>query len=201
MQVSEQPGQPSGDAERRFLLEGVPWEAYVSLRDGLDDSGIRMTYLEGRLELVGPSEIHEEEKKLIARLLEAWADEHDVDLRGFGSATYRREGERRGLEPDECYVVGPKEPDAVPQLAIEVVVGSPLIDKLEVYAGLGIPEVWVWQSSSRSMSVHLLVGGTYRHAERSALLPGLNLALLASFVRAGESHTALVKAYRTALTA
>ncbi|HKE16019.1 MAG TPA: Uma2 family endonuclease, partial [Kofleriaceae bacterium] len=121
MLPAEQVEPRGGEAERRFVLEDVPWWAYVALRDALEDSGTRMTYLEGRLELMSPSDTHEEEKKLVARLLEAWGDELGVDLRGFGSTTFRREAERRGLEPDECYTVGPRAKDAVPHIAIEIV--------------------------------------------------------------------------------
>ncbi len=199
MMEAEPLGQTGVQAERRFLLEDVPWWAYVALRDALEDTGTRMTYVEGRLELMSPSETHEEEKKLVARLFEAWADENDIDLRGFGSTTYRREAKRRGLEPDECYTVGPKLEDAVPQIAIEVMVSSPLLDKLDVYAGLGVPEVWVWHSAKRHMVVHRLAGGRYTQHDRSAIVAGLDLALLASFVRPGESHTALVKKYRASL--
>src|SRR5215213_6368638 len=92
----------SPDAERRFLLSAVPWSTYVTLRDALAESRTRMTYLAGDLELMSPSLLHEEESKLIARLLEAWAEEHDVDLRGFKSATFRSEANARGAEPDEC---------------------------------------------------------------------------------------------------
>ncbi|MEK7863430.1 MAG: Uma2 family endonuclease [Chloroflexota bacterium] len=204
MRAQEQLAHPQVDAEQRFLLEGVPWWTYVALRDALEDAGTRMTYVEGTLELMSPSETHEEEKKLIARLIEAWADEKNVDLRGFGSTTYRREAEKRGLEPDECYVLGPKDADAVPQIAIEVVVASPLVDKLDVYARLGVPEVWIWHSATRSLVVHRLLvtdspGVRYDSHDRSAILADMDLALLASFVRAGESHTALAKAYRAAL--
>jgi Uma2 family endonuclease len=187
------------EGERRFLLEDVPWWTYVALRDALEDSGTRMTYLEGSLELMGPSETHEEEKTLIARLVETWAVENDVDLRGFGSTTYRREIERRGLEPDECYSVGPKPADASPQIAIEVIVSNPLLDKLDVYAGLGIQEVWVRHSAKRRLVVHRLAGDRYSQHDRSAVLPDLDLDLVASFVRPGESQTALLKAYRSSL--
>jgi hypothetical protein len=66
--------------ERRFVLEGVPWWTYVALRDALDGegAGVRMTYLEGTLEVRSPSTLHEDAKKLIARLLEVWATELDV---------------------------------------------------------------------------------------------------------------------------
>lgn len=187
------------DAERRFLLADVPWATYVSLRDALDTARVHMTYLAGSLELMSPSELHEEESKLIARLLEAWAEEHDIDLRGFKSATFRSEANVRGAEPDECYTIGPKPKDAPPQIAIEVVVSSPLLDKLDVYAGLGVAEVWIWHSPSRNFAVHRLAGDRYEALAASHVLRALDLGLLASFVRSGENHTALVKTYRAAL--
>lgn len=190
--------QPA-DAERRFLLSDVPWQTYVFLRDALDTARVHMTYLAGSLELMSPSKLHEEEAKLIARLLEAWAEEKDLDLRGFKSTTFRSEAKARGAEPDECYTIGPMAEDAPPQIAIEVVVASPLLDKLAVYAGLGVPEVWVWHSTSRNFAVQVLAGDRYQAVPSSRVLPALDLALLASFVRSGENQTALVKSYRAAL--
>lgn len=136
-----------------------------------------MTYLAGLLDLETPSERHEEESKLIARLLEAWSEENDVDLRGFKSATFRSEAQARGAEPDECYPISPKLEDAPPQIAIEVIVSSPLVDKLAVYAGLGVPEVWVWHSTSHHLAIHRLVGQRYEAVSTSPRLPGLDLAL------------------------
>ena len=188
-----------GRGERRFLLHDVPWWTYVALRDALDDTGVRMTYLEGALELMSPSDLHEEAKSILGRLLEIWAEALDVDLRAFGSTTFRREAKQRGLEPDECYTLGPKAKDGVPHVAIEVVVENPLLDKLAVYAGLGVREVWLWAENERTIRVHALVGETYESRERSALLPTLDLELLARFVRPGESHTALARAYRAAI--
>jgi len=188
----------NAEADRRFLLTDVPWWTYVALRDVLD-ARIRMTYLEGTLELMRPSELHEEEGKLIARLLEAWADEFNVDLRGFKSATFRKEAGKRGTEPDECYTLGPGPKDAPPQLAIEVILSNPLVDKLEVYAGLEVAEVWLWRTATRTFVVHRLAAARYTVVDRSQLLPALDLVLLAPFVRPGESHTALVNAFRASL--
>ncbi len=191
--------EPEEGAESRFVLHGVPWATYTTLRDSLDDTNVRMTYLRGTLEFMSSSQLHEESTKLIARLLETWADELDVDLRGFRSTTFRHEAKERGLEPDECYSLGPKEEDAAPHLAIEVVVGSPLVDKLDVYAGLGVREVWVWHPTIHRLDVHVLSGVAYESRTRSTLLPRLDLELVSTFVRPGESHTALAKAYRAAL--
>jgi len=129
--------------EARFVLQGVPWWTYVALRDALDDhAGLKLTYLEGTLELMSPSLLHEDAKTIIARLLEAWAVERRIDLRGFGSTTFRREARQRGLEPDECYKLGKLEEDGLPDIAIEVVVSSGLVDKMAVYVGLGVVELW-----------------------------------------------------------
>lgn len=195
-----EPAHPHGGDDERFVLRGVPWEAYVTLRDGLDvdGAGVRMTYLDGTLELMSPSAAHEEYKKVIARLLETYAEEHDVDLRGFGGATFREQAVRGGLEPDECFSFtwGESAPDR-PDLAIEVVVGNPLADKLEVYRRLGVPEVWIW--SGGVLTIQRLGEDAYAEAEQSGFLPGLDRSLLARFVRLGESHTQLVKQFRQAL--
>jgi Uma2 family endonuclease len=196
------PSPATDSAERRFVLHGVPWSTYVALRDGLDTSehaNVRMTYLDGYLELMSPSTLHEDAKTIIARLIEVWATELDVDLRGFGNATFRAEAKRGGLEPDECYVLGALPEGGVPAIAIEVEVTNPLVDKLEVYARLGVREVWVW--SGTQIVVHCLAGGAYETNDASRVLPSLDVAALSAFVRPGESQTKLARAYRDSLRA
>lgn len=179
------------------MIHGVPWNAYVALRDTLDDSGLRLTYLRGSLELMTPLGPHEEYKKLFARLLEAWAEELDVALNGRGGQTFRKKAVERGLEPDECYSVGPFK--RVPDLAIEIVIGNPLVDKLEVYAGLKVPEVWIHRRGT--LQIHRLVGRAYERRERSELLPDLDVDHMMSFLALGTNQTRTVKAYRASLRA
>jgi Uma2 family endonuclease len=160
-----------------------------------------MTYLHGRLELMSPSTLHEDAKKIIARLIEQWSMERNVDLRGFGGATFRREAKERGLEPDECYKLGKLEEDGVPDIAIEVVVTTGLVDKMSVYAGLCVPEVWVWTPGASSIVLHRLVGEGYEVRASSEVLPDLDIAQLSTFIRPGESQMLLAKAYQAALRA
>jgi len=122
-----------------------------------------------------------------------------IDLRGFGATTFRREARRRGLEPDECYKLGKLEDDAAPDIAIEVVVSSGQVNKLAVYAGLGVPEVWIWRPGAAAIVVHRLVDGEYQRRERSEVLPALDVAELARFVQPGENQTELVRASEAAL--
>jgi Uma2 family endonuclease len=198
-QLDRGSAQANQAGDRRFVLHGVPWWTYVALRDALDqEGGLKMTYLKGALELMSPSTLHEDAKKIIARLIEVWAMERNVDLRGFGGATFRREAKERGLEPDECYKLGKLDEDGIPDIAIEVIVSAPLVDKMEVYAGLGVPEVWVWHAEEGRLNVHILSGGAYRAADRSQVLPDLDVAELSRFVKPGESQTALARAYQSA---
>lgn len=194
--VAPQPSRPPS-AEERLLINGVTWGTYVMLREALDDqrAGVRLTYLEGALEIMSPSDAHEAAKSLLGRLVEAYIDEQDLPIDGFGSTTFRHEAVARGLEPDESYTLGGRKP--LPDLAIEVMFSAPKLDKLEVYRGLGVPEVWIWRDGQ--LVVHLLGTNGYKISSKSKLFPSLDVALLASFVRIDESQTALVKRFRAAL--
>jgi Uma2 family endonuclease len=188
------------EPDRRFVVESVPWSAYEHIREALDEAnaGIRLTYLEGVLELMSPSRDHEAIAKLIARLVEAFAEERDLSLNGYKSSTFRKQAGLRGLEPDECYSLGPL--GDVPDIAIEVVLSSGLVDKLEVYRGLVVPEVWVFRSGTLAV-YRLDSDGAYRTQGRSELLPDLDIRELASFVSADADQTSAVRAYRAKVRA
>lgn len=185
---------PSPTEERRVLLSGVPWSTYVVLRDSLDSSGVRMTYLRGQLEIMSPSREHEVDKTQIARLLELFCLERDIPLFGYGSTTFRREEKERGLEPDECYCRGADR--EVPDIAIEVIVTHGTIDKLEVYRGLGVREVWTFEAGK--FRVLALRGDHYELLGASEVLPELDLARMAHFATQSDQHAAL-RAFRDEL--
>lgn len=183
--------------DQRVTLHGIDWAQYeLMLAIRGDRSGVRMTYLNGELELMSPSTGHEGYKTCIARLLEAYAEESGIDLNGFGSWTIKKAIRARGAEPDECYVIGPLKEHGTPDLAIEVVWTRGGIDKLEVYRGLGVPEVWFWEDDR--FVVHVLQDGQYTVADRSALFADLDLALLLKHVDP-DRQTSAVAAYRRAL--
>lgn len=51
-------------------------------RDAIESASVRMTYIEGTLEIMRPSRAHEVEKKQISRLLELFCLERDIPLFG-----------------------------------------------------------------------------------------------------------------------
>lgn len=186
---------PEEQGDQRLRLYGVTWAQYETIRGALDDRpGLRMFYLEGHLEIVSPSVTHENVKKTIARLLEIYFLEKDLELIGYGSTTFKAEAKQRGLEPDECYCFGLLK--EVPEIAIEVVVSSGGIDKLAIYGGLGILEVWFWEKGR--FSLYRLRETGYEKLERSEFLPEIDFTLLEDYLHRPNQHQA-VKAFQTAL--
>ena len=180
--------------EQRLILTGVSWKDYVALREALDTPGLRMTYCEGVLELMSPSRLHELWKKTIARLIELYALERGFPLYGYGSTTFKKEAKERGAEPDECYRLARMMKDGeFPDIVIEVIHKAALLDKLYVYKGFEIPEVWLFEDGS--FSLYRLDASTQEYAaiERSAFLPDLDLALIARFASREDQHEALLE--------
>jgi Uma2 family endonuclease len=185
-------------AEQRLLLEGVSWQQYETLLATLGDdfANLRLTYLEGTLEIMTTSPEHEELKKIIGMLLEAYFQETRTRFHALGSATFRRAMKLRGLEPDECYCLEQKK--EFPDLAIEIVITSGIVNKLDIYQGLGVTEVWQWQDG-KFVLYHLRSEG-YEQVEQSELLPNLDVQLLANYVNPAEQFDA-VMAYREVIRA
>ena len=172
--------QPSNIESQRLILANVTWQQYESLLDVFGDRpGLKLIYLEGNLEIFMPSAEHETIKKIVARLLERYAEELDIPLHGYGSTTFRRAATAQGLEPDECYCVGTiKE---LPDFAVEINLTSGGIDKLAIYRGLGIPEVLVWQNNR--LTLYDLRESIEIEVTSSQFFPGLDFQLLAQYIQ------------------
>ncbi len=176
------------DPDQVIRLHDVTWTEYeILLAIRGDRPAPRITFLEGELELMSPSRSHEWIKKTLARLIEAWATERRLPLAGFGSWTLKSAPRERGLEPDECYALSERHDR--PDLAVEVVWTNPADAKLEVYRGLEVPEVWIWQDDV--IHVHVLEGDAYVEAPRSRLLPDAPLTAFARFLAGPDQARAV----------
>lgn len=185
--------------ESRIPVIGVTWQHYETLITIFDNNPqLRMSYLEGTLELMTNSPEHEMIKSLIGRLLEIYALEKGIDLYSCGSATFRKQATARGLEPDESYCLGKRQ--EIPDLAIEVIITSGGIDKLEIYRGLNVQEVWFWEEGNFSL-YHLVNSKMgYEKISSSQLLPEIDVNLLAQYVNPSQEPQ-MVRDYRQAIIA
>ncbi len=182
--------------EGRIVLRGLRWEDYLALLEarGEDSAWPRVTYLDGEIELMAPSDEHEWIKSFTGRLVEAYAEERDLSLNATGQRTLKRRAKQAGAEADESYSLGPV--SGMPNLAIEVSWSRNALNKLEVYRRLGVREVWIWNKGA--FQVHVLRNARYVRVENSELLPELDLEWLATFLDT-DDQTAAVKRFRKAL--
>ncbi len=179
-------------------LYDATWADYERLLELRGErSAPRITYLEGTLEIMSPSGTHESIKSTIGCLVEVWCLEHDVEFSTYGSWTLKNKRSKRGAEPDECYVFGRVRAPKRPDLVIEVIWTSGGLDKLEVYAKLGVPEVWCW--SEGHIQVYRLRGERYAAWAGSVALRGIDLEQLLRFLDR-ETTSQAIRAYRAALT-
>jgi Uma2 family endonuclease len=177
----------------RVLMRNVSWDTYTSLLEDSADGAIRFTYDHGLLEIEKPSRHHELIKRLVGEIVELCLRRSGMDFEPSGNATWREEAGLQGLEADESYhiqhaaeVRGKTEldlsVDPPPDLAIEVELTSSAIDKLPIYASLGVPEIWRVRANGTCQMLLLAVDGTYREIDASVCIPVLTRAILARFV-------------------
>lgn len=84
----------------------------------------------------------------------------------------------------------------VPDIVLEIALTSGGVDKLKVYQGLRVPEVWFWQNGS--FSLYRLGAENYAVIPRSTFLPDLDFSLLSQYLEYAN-QTEAVLAYREAL--
>jgi Uma2 family endonuclease len=168
---------------QRFVIYNVPWEQYEALLELWNGRHIRLTYDRGTLELMTTSSEHEMFKKIWARLVETLSFELRMPIASRGEMTFKRQLKERGLEPDECYwfdqepaIRGKKrvdiDRDPPPQLVLEIEVTESALDKIDIYASLGFPEVW--RFDGESIHIHRLRDeGKYLEAETGGCFPTL----------------------------
>jgi Uma2 family endonuclease len=191
------PAEHRPDHDRIVVLRGATWADYQRLLEMRGEKAVpRLTYLEGAIEIMSPSQEHESIKSWIGCLVEAYCLEMNIDISAYGFWTHESKESERGAEPDECYVLGDVQKPERADLAIEVVWTSGGLDKLEVYRKLHVREVWVWKDER--IDVFELRGERYERIERSALLPALDLTTLLSFVGV-KPMTRAIREYRAAL--
>ncbi|MBV8076797.1 MAG: Uma2 family endonuclease, partial [Planctomycetaceae bacterium] len=99
-------------------------------------------------------------------------------------------------KPDECYyltnaerVVGRRidlSVDPPPDLAIEVEISRSALDRIGIYAALGVPEVWRFDGEALRVE-QLQADGTYREVAASPGLPFLSSEEVVQWLRLAET--------------
>jgi Uma2 family endonuclease len=193
--------------ESRFVLHDVGWEGYDTLLNLIGDRAIRLTYDQGSVELMAPSQDHEQYRRLLGKMIDILVDELHLPCILAGSTTWRIKDRDRGLEPDDCFYLANAERvrgkkidlsvDPPPDLAVEIEISRSALDRLGTYAALRVPEVW--RFDGETLVVELLQDDrTYAPSTTSLNFPFLPLDEFVRFLKQAESmdHSELGREFR-----
>jgi len=186
-------------ADDCVILLHVKWDTYERLLGDDEERRIpRMTYDHGVLELVTPSKPHEVDAATITRFVDIVAAVLGIPIQSTASTTFRRQDLERGFEPDASFYIQ-NEPrvrnrrevdltvDPPPDVVLEMEMSRSALDKLPLFASMGIPEVW--RCDGQRVTILLLEQDGYRESSSSQSLPVLTSEDLTRFL--AESRTML----------
>ena len=181
------------------VLHNISWNSYKQITDSLqDETPAHFTFDRGKLEIKVLSLKHENLKKILAMLFERLSERLDIEIFAAGSTTFQREDLERGFEPDECYYVqnaglmlGKDTVDLAfdppPDLTIEVVVEHSSLNRMSIFAAIGIPEVWRYDGER--LTIYLLQNNEYQISETSSVLPKVTGDELSELIETGKNST------------
>ena len=188
-------------AGQSVVLENVTWRTYEQLlADLVDSSAPRLTYDRGVLEIMSPTHEHERLNRTLAQLVEVVAEELEIETENLGSSTFRREDLERGFEPDSCFYIQNVEAvrgkrrldlskDPPPDLVIEIEITSHAINKMSIYAKMGVPEVW--RCDGTRFRIDVLQEAAYVSSDSSLAFPILTGKVVSDFLEQSRTSTRL----------
>lgn len=149
------------------------------MAQALDGNHVMMTYVRGTVELRSVSQRHAIYRELIGLLVRVVCMELRVEHKGAGSMTIKHSSLAMALEPDGCFwidnvqkVMGLRElnflVDPPPDLVVELEISKSQLDRMSVFAALGVPEVW--RHDGKRLTIHVLRGDRYVNVATSPSL-------------------------------
>lgn len=133
-----------------ILLQDISWQKFESILAGLGENrASKLFYDQGLLEIMVPLPEHEYFKEAIGDLIKDLADELGLEYESYGSTTWKRQQRMAGAEPDNCFYVQnvtairgrldiDLNSDPPPDLVLEIDITSKSLDRLPIYARLGV---------------------------------------------------------------
>lgn len=192
MSASAVASPPAVYPDERVVVRRVSWETYERLL--ADDEGRRVpriSFDRGEMELITPSKAHELDSKAIIRFVDFVAVALGIPVQSTGSTTFRRKDLKRGFEADGSFYIQNEEwvrtrreaelsVDPPPDVVLEMEMSRSALDKLTLFASIGIPEVW--RCDGERVTNLLRDGEAYRESSASAAIPALTGEVLTRFL-------------------
>ncbi|MCZ2340235.1 MAG: Uma2 family endonuclease [Bacteroidales bacterium] len=183
--------------QRTILYAGAGETLYEQLCQFRDENRphVRLTWTEGKLEIVSPRFSHEDNAAILRLLILVLCAEFGLRVKSAGSTTIRSPLVGRGLEPDESFsiqhvdfILNRREGVPPPDLAVEVESTQTILDRLPVYAALKVPELWRYCQDGQLEVCVLQESGEYGIVRESPHFPGIPATELAACVAWGRTR-------------
>ncbi|MBW4505430.1 MAG: Uma2 family endonuclease [Scytonematopsis contorta HA4267-MV1] len=176
----------------RVILYNLDWEQFENILQNLGEQrGARVAYDNGTLEIMTPLPEHEFYKEVIGDFVKDIAEELEVNYESYGSTTWKRESKMAGVEADNCFYFQNEaairgrlnfdlNQDPPPDLALEIDVTNKSLDRFPIYARIGIPEIWCYDSGV--LKIYNLQGNKYIEVDKSLVFPNLPIQELPQLI-------------------
>ncbi|KAB8331543.1 Uma2 family endonuclease [Scytonema tolypothrichoides VB-61278] len=182
----------------RVLLYNISWQQFENLLQDLGEHrAARIAYNNGTLEIMTPSPEHEYYKVTIGIAIDDIAEELNLEYECLGSTTWRRESRMAGVESDNCFsfqnvdaIRGRLDLDLTqdppPDLALEIDVTNKSLNRFPIYALIGVPELWCYDSGE--LKIYHLQDGEYVEAQKSLVFPNLTIPELPKVIEQNRAN-------------
>lgn len=190
-----------------IVLRGVRWADYEAMLRIIGERRIFVNYDRGAMEVMVPSHPHEVVADYLGLMVDILSEELEIPCEAGGSTTHRRMDLEKGVEPDRCFWLHDRATvmtgrhkldltvDSSPSLAIEVNDTSSSLDRMMIYAALGVDEVW---RHDDGLEFHKVEDGRYHRTDVSVNFPMLTVVEASRFLEdsARMGRVAWMKAFR-----
>lgn len=178
--------------EKRIVFHNLNWQRYKQIFNALGEQGsARFTYDRGTLEITKPLEEHEFARIFIGLFIRILVFEKWIKIKTMGSTTLDYPELDISAEPDNSYyienqpkVAGRKvdfATDPPPDLVVEVDITRTQINKLRLYASMGVPEFWRY--NGEELRIYRLENRQYMEIKNSSTFLDMDKAKLYEFLQ------------------
>ncbi len=196
------------DAEQRVILKNISWETFANILGEMgEDKASRLTYDQGKLEIMTAFLPHEHINRLIERLIFVLGEELNLEIFPGGATTFSSKDFQYGVTPDSCYYIQQEElvrsqpvvdfqNCPAPDLVVEIDFSQTSLDKFHLYAAFGVTELWRYHNGI--LNIYHLQQGQYIQGNYSQIFAHLPLIGIPKFLEESQKvgAIAMMKVFR-----
>jgi Uma2 family endonuclease len=176
---------PGGDSPpgERYVVKAATWDLYDCLSEATSEyRGLRFAFDGEDLEIMTVGPLHDWLTETFRAFITILAAGLDLEYFALGQTTWRRPEVRRGIQADLCFyfdyekiataraAIARKSNDVAdypnPDLAVEIDLSEPKVDRSGIYEALKVSEVWKYRDGVVTVE-HLGADGKYFQADKS----------------------------------